>query len=322
MGTSKKLTHLSLCTGYGGIDIGLKRALGDISAVAYVEIEAFAVENLVAKIENNLLDVAPIWTDLKTFSWSRFRNCVDIVSGGFPCQPFSYAGKKNADTDARHLWPYIVKGVAELGRPPVVFLENVEGIISSRLKGDNWSDPESTPVLLHVLRELERMDYYATAGIFSAAEVGAPHRRKRVFIMGVRSNLGKSGRDLISQMLQESRKYTSMEYSESRNIKRTRRGGGSFKTVLLEQIRESSASYPAPRGAPQYDWEPPRVTAEDKPEMGREPDGVADRVDYAELCRSVDNRRIELQLLGNGVVPATAERAFRVLWQSLDDTRF
>ena len=63
---TKELTHLSLCTGYGGIDLGLKRALGDVCTVAYVEIEAYACENLVTKVEAGLLDPAPIWTDLKT----------------------------------------------------------------------------------------------------------------------------------------------------------------------------------------------------------------------------------------------------------------
>jgi len=64
-------------------------------------------------------------------------------------------------------------------------LENVEGIISSKLKGGGWNDPEGTPVLLHVLRELERTGYKCTWGIFSASEVGAPHQRKRVFIVGM-----------------------------------------------------------------------------------------------------------------------------------------
>ena len=102
--------------------------------VAYVEIEAYAVENLVNKIEANLLDVAPIWTNLKTFEWERFSNRVDILSGGFPCQPFSAAGRRQGDEDPRHLWPYIVDGIKRLQRPPVVFFENVEGIISSKLR--------------------------------------------------------------------------------------------------------------------------------------------------------------------------------------------
>ena len=367
MDTTEKLTHLSLCTGYGGIDLGLGRALGNVRTVAYVEIEAFAVENLVSKIEGGLLDVAPIWSNLKTFPWSEFRGRVDLMSGGFPCQPFSTAGRREGDEDPRHLWPHIVRGIRELGRPPLIFLENVEGIISSKLKSDQWSDPEGTPVLLHVFRELERMGYDATAGVFSAREVGAPHQRKRVFIMGVRSDLGQSGRDLVSEMLQRGTRAPSVghphtggrERAERRRTKRfsgeisaTESGtvykfvahsehargasqrdnsdkNGSKKAKGGEYTRsepsrqceynESGTAYPAPRGAEQFIWEPPRVTTENQPAMGRGPDGVTDRMDYAELCRSVDNRTDELRLLGNGVVPDTAKRAFRVLWRTIGE---
>jgi hypothetical protein len=99
------------------------------------------------------------------------------------CQPFSAAGKKGSEEDPRHLFPYI-KEIINDYRPKTVFLENVEGIISAKLKSEGWNDPIGTPVLLHVLREMERIGYKCTWGIFSASEVGAPHQRKRVYIMG------------------------------------------------------------------------------------------------------------------------------------------
>ena len=190
--TTKTITHISLCSGYGGIDIGLARAIPNLRTICFCEREAFAIANLVSKMEKGYLDTAPIWTDLTTFPWGKFRGSVDILSGGFPCQPFSAAGKRNADTDERHLFPYILQGIREC-QPRIVFLENVEGIISAKLSGDGWSDPAGTPVLLHVLRELERVGYKSTAGIFSASEVGAPHQRKRVFIMGYSEEHGIQG---------------------------------------------------------------------------------------------------------------------------------
>lgn len=409
----QKLTHISLCTGYGGIDLGLSRALsGDVRTVAYVEIEAFAVENLVSKIESELLDMAPIWSNLKTFPWSLYRGRVDIISGGFPCQPFSAAGRRAGDEDPRHLFPYILDGLRELGRPSLVFLENVEGIISSKLKGDGWNDPEGTPVLLHVLRELERLGYEATAGVFSAREVGAPHQRKRVFIMGVRSDLGESGRALVSGMLERgedagvnqidtcdnSRRCarasvhgewravdgrrarvqgewyapnTHVEHAsisadvgephargfESSERRSAERWSGSVQTTKsstaypaprvcmddtkrlyvqnsialnsrLDQANRNrppsvfmyagfDTTYPAPRGAEQHAWEPPRVS-QTEPSMGGDFDGITCGMDYAELCHAVDCRTDELRLLGNGVVPGTAERAFRELWRDLN----
>lgn len=274
---TKAIKHLSLCAGYGGIDLGLSRVMRDLRTICFVEIEAFAIENLVAKIEAGLLDLAPVYTDLKIFPFGKFRGCVDILSGGFPCQPFSAAGKRTADDDPRHLFPFIIKGIREC-RPPVVFLENVEGIISSKLKGDHWNDPEGTPVLLHVLRELERVGYQATAGVFSAVEVGAPHQRKRVFIMAK---------------------------------------DGDVKLTVDE--RTSATCYPAGRGQDQHGWEPPKIQVQTESTLGRDFDGTAHRLDTALLYESVDNRTDELRLLGNGVVPDTAARAFRLLWRDLAD---
>lgn len=173
--TKKYIRHLSLCSGYEGIGSGLRRVLPNVREIAHVEIEAFAIANLVAKMEANQIHPAPVFTDLKQFPFGKFRGCVDILTGGFPCQPFSTAGKRDGVEDPRHLFPYILNGIRECS-PSVVFLENVEGIISSKT-----ADGES--VLKHVLESLEELGYSATAGIFSAGEVGAPHQRKRVFIM-------------------------------------------------------------------------------------------------------------------------------------------
>jgi DNA (cytosine-5)-methyltransferase 1 len=333
--------------------------------IAFSEIEAFAAENLVAKMEAGWLDAAPIWTNLKTFPWERFRDKVDILSGGFPCQPFSSAGRRAGDDDPRHLWPHIVKGIKRLGRPSLVFFENVEGIISSKLKSDGWADPVGTPVLLHVLRELERVGYQATAGVFSAREIGAPHQRKRVFIMGVRSDLSDTGRALVSEMLSATERG---DVGDAKSVTPPCRRYKSYKSKKRSRhsARHTSSScitaYPTPRGAEQYEWEPPRATMgnakhrehgthssklrllqeksrkrladrptrptnarrteprdniKTQPPMGRDADGAPRWMDYAELCHAVDNRTDELRLLGNGVVPATAERAFRVMWREL-----
>jgi len=173
--TTKTITHVSLCAGYGGIDLGLKRAIPNMRTIAFSEIEAYACSNLVAKMEKGLLDAAPIWTNLKTFPWSNFRGKVDILSGGYPCQPFSAAGKRLGKDDPRHLWPYIADGV-RLMQPRLCFFENVEGHISLGLR--------------EVIEELESIGYKTTWGIFSAAEVGAPHRRKRIFIMAYSMRYG------------------------------------------------------------------------------------------------------------------------------------
>jgi len=129
-----KINHLSLCAGYGGIDLGLRAVLPDCRTIAYVEIEAFAAANLVAKVEAGELDSAPVHTDIRSFPFEYFRGVVDILSGGFPCQPFSHAGKRDGVDDPRHLWPAIAEGIRAC-RPAVVFLENVDGIASAKSPG-------------------------------------------------------------------------------------------------------------------------------------------------------------------------------------------
>ena len=175
MDTAKTITHLGLCAGYGGIELGLKRVIPTLRSVALCEIESFAVANLVSKMEAGLMDAAPIWTDLKTFPWESFRDRVDILTGGYPCQPFSAAGKRLGGEDPRHLWPHISRGISIL-QPRVCFFENVEGHITCGLH--------------HVLCDLGRLGYRTTWGLFSASECGAPHQRKRVFIL---ANINDSG---------------------------------------------------------------------------------------------------------------------------------
>ena len=341
---SPTLNHVSLCAGYGGIDLGLRRAIPSLRTVAFAEIEGFACANLVAKMEAGLLDSAPIWTDLKTFPYAKFRGLVDILSGGYPCQPFSAAGQRRGKDDPRHLWPWIADGIAAM-RPAVCFFENVEGHISLGL-----SD---------VIEDLAGMGYRTTWGIFSAAEVGAPHQRKRVFILANRIGARLEG---LAGNVQGAK----------------RESDGSGRSVAASSL--SLQSWPSRPGQPQFDWEPPRVVAnprsqelnrlsqptrrnessqigiasdglgdaadaglslgrpgavqqsgaveeskrsdvraewETESALGRDSDGSPDRLGNAKLFTSSDNRTDELRLLGNGVVPATAERAFRVLMEQL-----
>jgi len=173
--TEELPTVISFCSGYAGIERGLNLAGVKHRVIAYVEIEAYAIANLVAKMEAGELDAAPIWSNLKTFPAHLFRGAVDIITGGYPCQPFSAAGKRAGADDPRHLWPFIRKHVQTI-RPARCFFENVEGHISLGLSS--------------VIGDLEEDSYRATWGIFSAREVGAPHQRKRVYILADSSRNG------------------------------------------------------------------------------------------------------------------------------------
>jgi DNA (cytosine-5)-methyltransferase 1 len=121
-------------------------------------------------MEEGSLDEAPIWSDLRTFNGRRWRGIVDCILGGYPCQPFSIAGKQRGKADPRHLWPAI-KELIPAVRPSFCLFENV----SNHLR---LGFPE-------VRSDLREMGYLVTAGLFTAEEVSAPHERKRLFILAV-----------------------------------------------------------------------------------------------------------------------------------------
>jgi len=281
--TEKKLTCLSLCSGYGGIEVGLELAGVQFGRVVYVEREAFAAANLAHKIETGELAAGVIHTDVKTFPYERFRDCFDLITGGFPCQPFSNAsGKKNADNDPRHLFPHIKNAIRAI-QPNRVLLENVEGIISAKLKSNEWADPAGTPVLLHVCRELERIGYEVAWGVFSAAEVGASHFRKRVFILAHSNRKGLQGCGrAIDINVPKGRKIEERCFAKGR-----------------------VATFPRTRGKEQYAWEQPRQY---QPELVRTDNGTESGVDTT--INPLDNRIERLQIIGNGVVPQTAAKAW------------
>ena len=118
------LFGLSLCSGAGGLDLGLAIAIPGYRAVGHVERETFAAATLVARMEDASLDRAVVWDDVGTFDGRPWRGAVDIVTAGYPCQPFSVAGKRRGADDPRHLWPHVARIIGEV-EPPFVFLENV-----------------------------------------------------------------------------------------------------------------------------------------------------------------------------------------------------
>jgi len=168
-------THLDVCAGGGMLGVGLSIAIPGLRTVGYVEREAYAASLLVARMEDQALDLAPIWSDLETFEGAAWRGLVDIISAGLPCQPYSTAGKRKGDDDERAIWPEFTRIVAEV-RPAMVFLENVPAFVT----GGHFRRPGE---------ELSRLGYRVEAPLFiRASSVGASHRRERVFILAHAAN--------------------------------------------------------------------------------------------------------------------------------------
>ena len=168
------LHALHLCSGYGGFEL----ALGDAArTVAHVERDAYAAAVLVARMGEARLDQAPVWSDLCTFDTGPWVGRVDIITAGFPCQPFSAAGKRAGTDDDRWLWPDICRIIGEV-RPRCVFLENVPGVVRHGLP--------------HVLADLAGLGFDAEWGLCGASDVGAPHRRQRFWLVADSDRDGQS----------------------------------------------------------------------------------------------------------------------------------
>ena len=296
--SAKKLpTVLSFCSGYGGIERGLDLAGFKHRTVAYVEIEAYAIANLANKMERGELLPAPIWTNLKTLPVQPFRDKVDLITGGYPCQPFSAAGKRLGEEDPRHLWPHIRRHIEAI-RPVRCFFENVEGHITLGLR--------------EVISDLESLGYRTTWGIFSAREVGAPHQRKRVYILadsnGVRCNRGqlsdrvsKRPMEIEAQQRPQQPVVRSKIKGCSGDIRKDVADSNDRRRKVQVEGRQSSKQVPRSESKERRtcngQWEI-------EPRLGRVVDGCADRVD-------------RIRLLGNGVVPQAAAKAWITLKKGL-----
>ena len=181
--TRAEYTVLSICTGLGGLELGLDAALdGRTRTVCYVENEIGVASILASCMENGTLDKAPIWSDLRTFDPEPWRGRIHLICGGFPCQPHSVAGKRLGEDDPRELSGEVLRIAEGLGYP-TLFLENVPGIL--RYYYDN------------IRPSLQEMGYTVKEGLFTAAETGAPHKRQRLFILGYTadSQLGDTEHD-------------------------------------------------------------------------------------------------------------------------------
>lgn len=155
-------TLVSLCTGYGGLDLGLALAVGPLEHLCHAEIDRDASKVLrwhwpevlnVGDIRN-----VPEWVDREP----------DWLTAGYPCQPFSQAGQRRGHLDERHLWPEVAKVIGRV-RPRNILLENVRNHVRIGL-GD-------------VLADLANLGYDATWGVVRASDAGACHRRERLFIL-------------------------------------------------------------------------------------------------------------------------------------------
>ena len=177
------MNHLSLFTGYEGFGLGLKLAGIDIRTVGYIEIEPYCQEIIKARIKDKVLDDAPIYPDISAFNGNDYRGLVDIITGGFPCQPHSVTGHRQGEADSRNLWPDTRRLISQI-QPEWVMLENVTGILQP------VGNRDRPAYGCTVLGDLAAMGYNCRTGVVSAADAGAPHLRKRWWVMAHANRVG------------------------------------------------------------------------------------------------------------------------------------
>jgi DNA (cytosine-5)-methyltransferase 1 len=166
------LKHLDLFSGIGGFSLGLESA-GLVETVAFCDFDKYCQQVL-----NKNFPGVPVYGDVKELNHEKLKadgiDQVDIITGGYPCQPFSVAGRKKGEQDPRHVWPEMFRLIKEL-RPTWVIGENVGGHIKLGLDS--------------VLENLESEGYSARTFSISASSIGANHQRERVWIV---ANSGRS----------------------------------------------------------------------------------------------------------------------------------
>ena len=160
--------ELSLFSGAGGGLLATKHLLG-WNTIGYVEYDDYCQRVIAQRIKDGYLDNAPIFTDIRTFVSSGccelYQGITDVITAGFPCQPFSVAGKQKGESDERNMWPSTWDAIRII-RPKYVMLENVPGLLS-------------TDYIWTIYGNLASGGYDMRWAIISAKDVGAPHLRKR-----------------------------------------------------------------------------------------------------------------------------------------------
>jgi DNA (cytosine-5)-methyltransferase 1 len=231
------LKLLDLFSGIGGFSLGME-ATNRIKTIAFVEKDKFC-----QKVLNKNFKNIPIEEDIRNVKGSNYT--ADIVSGGFPCQPFSVAGKRKGKDDDRYLWDETIRVVAET-KPKWFVGENVEGIINI----------SNGTVLQQIQQDLEKEGFQVQCLVIPASGVGAWHQRKRVWIIGCNvSNSNYSGcKDRTKQhrweQTQNEKRFDSFSRSNiisnsnsNRNTNEIERSNGEKEKVQREHRQEDSSAW-------------------------------------------------------------------------------
>ena len=286
------MNHLDLFSGIGGFSLGLEKV--GFKTIAFCEREEYC-RMLLQKHWKGV----KIYNDIKKLEAKDIKEPVDILTGGFPCQPYSVAGKQKGTNDDRYLWPEMFRVIKEV-KPTFIVAENVRGLINI----------QDGMVFETVCSDLESEGFEIQTFIIPAAGVGAPHKRERVYIMGYSKHNGsltskiKRGNNKINDRTEEgenttfqpertsrSRDDVALENSGCELYERSSIRGTdedeTRKEITNQHQRSSSSSWRS--------WE-------FEPDVGR-------------VANGVPGRAHRLRGLGNAIIPKIAEEIGRSIWK-------
>lgn len=219
------LTHASLFSGIGGFDLAAEQV--GWTNLFHCEWNPFCKRILDYHFPNS-----KSYADIKQTDFREWRGKVDVLTGGFPCQPFSVAGQRKGSEDDRYLWPQMLRAIKEI-RPTWIVGENVAGLLSMVQPGEettveSYKDlfgeghtlyEECSSYILHgIICDLEDRGYTVQTFIIPACAVGAPHRRDRIWIVAHTGGLGwgKGGAESQRQK-EETTEWSNLFLNDSRS---------------------------------------------------------------------------------------------------------
>ena len=271
------MRELSLFSGIGCGVLGTK-TLG-WRTIGYVEFNEYCQQVLAQRIKDGILDRAPIFGDINSFIESgcadQYRGFIDVLSAGFPCQPFSVAGRERAERDDRNQWTTTLDTIRRT-QPRYCLLENVPGLLSRKHR-----------YFEKILKDLSESGYDAKWKVIPASELGAPHKRDRLWIRATLSNPNPRHSIQPNQTLQAG---WSTSYNGCENVSNPDSERGCLRETHRQDAEDVGES---PRSSGFGWWS-------SEPSVGRVVDGCTNRVQ-------------RLKALGNGQVPIVARTAWEIL---------
>lgn len=283
------MKHASLFSGIGGFDLAAEwMNWQNVFSCEYMPFPKSILKHYFSSSHH--------YGDIRELDATKYRGTIDVLTGGFPCQPFSAAGRRRGTEDNRFLWPQMLRVIREI-EPTWIVAENVRGIVSI----------DSGLVFERVHTELEENGYEVQTFCIPACAVGAPHRRERMWFIAHRtgSGLAKPRQAGIAELQEESgARFHDRPEQQDCNASDTegeRLEGGS---------RREQAEHGAPRccGRPEGSWNENWLQAATR--LCRVDDGLSRELDGITVPRW---RRESLKAYGNAIVPQIAYQIFQAI---------